>query len=85
MREETKEERKDKFCIDDFEIGRPIGTGKFGHVYLARTKKEKIIVALKVISKKQILKNNLEAQFRRELEIHSHLRHENVIEMWGFF
>jgi len=24
------------FSLDSFEIGRPIGTGRFGHVYLAR-------------------------------------------------
>ena len=38
--------------IDDFEIGKPLGRGKFGHVYLAREKKSKFIVALKVLYKK---------------------------------
>lgn len=37
-----------RMSLDDFDIGRPIGTGKFGHVYLAREKKSKFIVALKV-------------------------------------
>lgn len=37
-----------KLTLNDFEIGRKLGTGKFGHVYLAREKKSKFIVALKV-------------------------------------
>jgi len=41
-----------KWTIDDFEIGKPLGRGKFGHVYLAREKKSKFIVALKVLYKK---------------------------------
>lgn len=32
----------------DFEIGRRLGRGKFGRVYLARERKSKLIVALKV-------------------------------------
>jgi serine/threonine protein kinase len=34
--------------LEDFEVGRPLGKGKFGNVYLARTKKHNIPVALKV-------------------------------------
>ena len=38
------------FTLADFDIGRPLGKGKFGNVYLARTNNTKtsIIVALKV-------------------------------------
>jgi serine/threonine protein kinase len=68
------------WTIDDFEIGKPLGRGKFGHVYLAREKKSKFIVALKVLYKKQLLKSNVEHQLRREIEIQSHLRHENITE-----
>lgn len=41
-----------QWTINDFEIGKPLGRGKFGHVYLAREKKSKYIVALKVLYKK---------------------------------
>lgn len=34
--------------LDDFDIGKPLGKGKFGNVYLAREKSSKYIVALKV-------------------------------------
>lgn len=39
---------KPRWSIDDFDIGKPLGKGKFGNVYLAREKKSKFIVALKV-------------------------------------
>lgn len=34
--------------LEDFDIGKPLGKGKFGNVYLAREKKSKYIIALKV-------------------------------------
>uniref|UniRef100_A0A9J2PJB8 Aurora kinase n=1 Tax=Ascaris lumbricoides TaxID=6252 RepID=A0A9J2PJB8_ASCLU len=36
------------FTLKDFDIGRPLGKGKFGSVYLARVKGVNFIVALKV-------------------------------------
>ena len=63
-----------QWSLDDFEIGKPLGRGKFGSVYLAREKRSKYIVALKVLSKRQLQKSNVEHQLRREIEIQSHLR-----------
>lgn len=36
------------FNLKDFDIGRPLGKGKFGSVYVARCKRDGFIVALKV-------------------------------------
>lgn len=74
-----------EYNLDMFEIGRPLGTGKFGHVYLARFKESKAIVALKILYKKQLIESNFHNQFIREIEIHSRLKHENVLEMYGYF
>ena len=74
-----------KWSINDFEIGRPLGRGKFGHVYLAREKKSKYIIALKLVFKKQLLTSHVEHQLRREIEIQTHLRHPNILRMFGFF
>ena len=38
-----------RWTIDDFEIGKSLGKGKFGNVFLAREKKSKFIVALKML------------------------------------
>lgn len=79
-RPETKQ-----WTLDDFEIGRPLGTGKFGHVYLAREKNSKFIVGMKVLNKSQLQKASMEHQLRREIEVQSQLRHPNIVRMYGYF
>ncbi|XP_036053449.1 aurora kinase B isoform X2 [Onychomys torridus] len=71
--------------IDDFEIGRPLGKGKFGNVYLAREKKSHFIVALKILFKSQIEKEGVEHQLRREIEIQAHLQHPNILRLYNYF
>lgn len=71
--------------LSDFDIGRPLGRGKFGNVYLAREKKSGYIVALKVLFKNQLQQSNVEHQLRREIEIQSHLRHPNILRLYGYF
>lgn len=74
-----------KWTLKDFDIGKPLGKGKFGNVYLAREKKSKYIVALKVLFKSQLQKSQVEHQLRREIEIQSHLRHSNILRLYGYF
>ncbi|EAY06281.1 AGC family protein kinase [Trichomonas vaginalis G3] len=74
-----------RWTIQDFEIGRPLGTGKFGRVYLAREKRTKFIVALKVLDKAEIKKSEVEHQIKREIEIQAHLKHPNVLRLYGYF
>jgi serine/threonine protein kinase len=71
--------------IRDFQIGRPLGTGKFGRVYLARERTSKLVVVLKILSKKKLLRYKFETQTRREIEIHSNLTHPNIIKLYGYF
>ena len=40
-----------EWSLKRFDIGRPLGKGKFGSVYLAREKSKKYIVALKLLFK----------------------------------
>ena len=47
---------KRNWTIDDFEIGKFLGSGKFGKVYLAREKSTHFVVVLKFLKKKQLLK-----------------------------
>lgn len=71
--------------IKDFDIGRPLGKGKFGNVYLARDKNINAIVALKVLFKSQMEKESVEHQLRREIEIQAHLRHPNILRFYNYF
>ena len=59
--------------------------GKFGNVYLVREKKSRFICALKVLFKSQLQKANVVHQLRREIEIQSHLRHDNILRLFGYF
>lgn len=63
-----------EWTLDDFEIGRPLGRGKFGNVYLARELESKFVVALKVVYKSQLGSSSLKRQLQREIEIQYHLR-----------
>uniref|UniRef100_A0A670Y2W3 non-specific serine/threonine protein kinase n=1 Tax=Pseudonaja textilis TaxID=8673 RepID=A0A670Y2W3_PSETE len=74
-----------QWFLEDFEIGRPLGKGKFGNVYLAREKRSRFILALKVLFKAQLEKAGVEHQLRREVEIQSHLRHPNILRLYGYF
>ncbi|XP_071523717.1 aurora kinase-like [Panulirus ornatus] len=80
-----RDKEKHRWSLDNFEIGRPLGKGKFGNVYLAREKCSKYIVALKVLFKSQLQKASVEHQLRREIEIQAHLRHPNILRLYGYF
>ena len=73
--------------LSDFLIGRKLGSGQFGHVYLAKLKSTQFICAIKVINKKRLLKESLKCinQVRREIEIQSHLHHPNILSIYNFF
>ena len=74
-----------RWNLGDFDIGKPLGRGKFGHVYLAREKRSNHIVALKVLFKTQLQQSQVEHQLRREVEIQSHLRNPNILRLYGYF
>uniref|UniRef100_A0A3Q3FYW9 non-specific serine/threonine protein kinase n=1 Tax=Kryptolebias marmoratus TaxID=37003 RepID=A0A3Q3FYW9_KRYMA len=82
--ESAKLEKK-RWSLENFDIGRPLGKGKFGNVYLARERQTKFILALKVLFKNQLEKAGVEHQLRREVEIQSHLRHPNILRLYGYF
>ncbi|CAI0441410.1 unnamed protein product [Linum tenue] len=58
-----------RWTLADFDVGKPLGRGKFGHVYAAREKRQ----------------SQVEHQLRREVEIQSHLRHPNILRLYGYF
>ncbi|KAI8991512.1 kinase-like domain-containing protein [Mycotypha africana] len=73
------------WTLDNFEIGKPLGQGNFGHVYLAREKKSGFIVALKVMYKEHMQDSRIQKQLRREIDIQGHLRHPNILRLHGYF
>ncbi|KAG2307499.1 hypothetical protein Bca4012_083481 [Brassica carinata] len=62
---------KKRWNLNDFDIGKLLGRGTFGHIYLDREKR--------VLFKTQLQKSQVEHQLRREVEIQSHLRNPNIL------
>ena len=73
------------FHLGMFEIGRPLGKGKFGRVYLAKDRSQGFVCALKVLHKSELQQGKVEKQLRREIEIQSNLRHPNILRLYGHF
>ncbi|TYZ67476.1 hypothetical protein PybrP1_010298 [[Pythium] brassicae (nom. inval.)] len=96
------------WSLQDFEIGRELGQGKFaaveldalcavahkcvalvaiaaGQVYLAREKSSKMVVALKVLVKEQLKASGVAHQLKKEVEIHSRIRHNNILPLYATF
>ncbi|ELV12453.1 Serine/threonine-protein kinase 6 [Tupaia chinensis] len=84
-KQKNEDSKKRQWSLENFEIGRPLGKGKFGNVYLARERQSKFILALKVLFKAQLEKAGVEHQLQREVEIQSHLRHPNILRLYGYF
>ncbi len=74
-----------KLHLGLFEIGKPLGKGKFGRVYLARHRASGYVCALKVLHKDEVAAEGAEAHVRREIEVHGQLRHPGVIGFYGWF
>merc|ERR1712137_324461 len=73
------------FTLDDIDVGKRLGKGRFGVVYMARERRTGFLFALKVLDKMQLVKCHVEHQLRREIEIQSHCRHINILRLYSFF
>ncbi|RHZ09418.1 hypothetical protein DYB37_011965, partial [Aphanomyces astaci] len=56
-----------------------------GQVYLAREKASKRILAIKTLEKEQLRVGGVVQQLRREVEIHSRIRHKNILPLYATF
>ena len=70
--------------VGDFTLGKPLGKGKFGNVYMARERASKRTVAMKVLFKTPLQTANCIHSLRREVEIQCRLRHKNIVRMFGY-
>lgn len=78
VKDQQEKPKTKQWSLQDFDVGRALGKGKFGRVYLAREKKSGYVVALKVLFKSELAENHVEKQLRREIEIQSHLRYQSA-------
>ncbi|WWC86399.1 uncharacterized protein L201_001275 [Kwoniella dendrophila CBS 6074] len=75
------------WTLTNFDIGRPLGKGHFGKVYLARVKSktDPFILVLKCLTKDEVITKEVQTQVRREIEVMQQLRHPNIIRLYGWF
>lgn len=52
---------------------------------MAQVWKFRLCVAMQVLFKSQLQESKVERQLRREVEIQSHLRHPNILRLYGYF
>ncbi|KAL2462174.1 CBL-interacting serine/threonine-protein kinase 25 [Abeliophyllum distichum] len=64
-----------------YEMGRLLGQGTFAKVYYGKNLKTSESVAIKVINKDQVKKEEMMEQITREISVMRLVRHPNVIEL----
>jgi serine/threonine protein kinase len=83
--ENNELKEKKEWTINDFEVGRLLGKGRFGSVFIAKENNSSFVVALKVLFKKDIKEHGSPIQLKREVELQFHLRHKNILRLYGYF
>eukprot|EP01063_Lacrimia_lanifica_P020965 TRINITY_DN2821_c0_g2_i2.p1 TRINITY_DN2821_c0_g2~~TRINITY_DN2821_c0_g2_i2.p1 ORF type:complete len:293 (+),score=133.98 TRINITY_DN2821_c0_g2_i2:50-928(+) len=71
--------------IDDFELGKQVGQGRYGTVFVARDRRTNGMVALKRLCIATIVEERMEHQVMRELEIMKTLQHPNILRLFTYF
>ena len=69
----------------DFELGKCVGSGKFGDVHICRHRKTGFIFALKKVFKSTLMEYKMIDQFIKELKIHYLLNHPNIVKLYTHF
>lgn len=77
----------EEWSMSDFKIGKPLGCGRFGKVYLAKEIRTSFqyLIALKIQQKKMLIESETMINFKREYDIQIKLKHPNIICLYGFF
>ena len=82
----SNEMTKNRAKISDFQIGKQIGKGKFGRIYIARSKSHlPLIFAVKVIPLRKLSSQTKIIQILREVQnLHLTRHHRHVITLFDF-
>ena len=79
-----KEGKVRSIKLSDYEMGETLGTGSFGRVKIAKDKKTREYVAMKIMKKMEILKSKQADHISNEIKILSMIDHPFVITFGGF-
>lgn len=81
----VKPKKHKEWKLIDFEIGKRLGRGKFGKVYVVREKSSGYICAMKVLNKADVMGHHVEKQIAHEIQIQSRVKHRNCVPLLGWF
>mgnify|MGYP003878519725 CR=1 FL=1 len=68
--------------VGKYEIGHTLGQGTFGKVKLATNVETGQQVAIKILDKEKIQKQNMGAQIKKEISIMKMVKHEHVVKLY---
>ena len=66
-------------------MGKKLGKGRFGDVYVVREKKLGFVLAMKVVNKQELAESDMVNQLVFEIKIQTFLAHPNTLRMYGCF
>ncbi|KAL9650469.1 hypothetical protein ABK040_004692 [Willaertia magna] len=67
--------------IEKYQLGRTLGSGTFSKVKLAVDTIDNSHWAIKIVDRKMVQKENMEAQLKREIAIMKILKHKHVVQL----
>lgn len=75
-----------KKALQNVFLGKKLGKGAFGDVYVGRLEgfPDHRVVAVKCISKRAVSKRDLSTQLAMEIAVHQQLNHPNIIRFYDF-
>lgn len=79
------EEKRPSDIVNGFQIGRMLGKGKFGKVFLSMHIETGFMLAIKQVSKAKLVEYNIVEQFIKEIKLHNALDHPKIVKFFGFF
>jgi serine/threonine protein kinase len=80
-----QKERQSRLSLNNFTMGKKLGRGRFGSVYMAEEKQTGMVVALKLINCAQVREEQMEDQIMEEIKLQLFMNHPNILKMYGYF
>ncbi|EGR30913.1 protein kinase domain protein [Ichthyophthirius multifiliis] len=81
----AQQQTQQNFSIDQFVIGKKLGSGKFSEIYLAMEKQTGFKFAIKQIKKETVLEFKMERDIINEIKALAFLNHPGITKLYGYF
>lgn len=75
----------DKIDINRFKIGKKLGRGRFGNVFMVEDLVTGFLLAIKIVNKAQLKQAKMEDQLLMEIKLQTFMDHPNILKLYSFF